>query len=86
MDFFAAIAAARYEGPRLVSPVRIRTAITTPTLIFLAGRSRAHDVNAVAAEAIQKLPNLRTVTLRDAAHHTLPMGDATAVAAGIRTS
>jgi pimeloyl-ACP methyl ester carboxylesterase len=85
-DFLAAIAAARYDGTKLVSPVRLRTVIATPTLLFLAGRSRAHNINTVASEALQKLPNLRTETLPNAAHHTLPIADATAVATGMRTS
>ncbi|WP_345035734.1 hypothetical protein [Streptomyces sannanensis] len=48
-------------------------ALEPPTLILLAGRSRAHDVRKVAARAAELLPDAECVTLPGATHHTLPL-------------
>ncbi|MFC9606646.1 alpha/beta fold hydrolase [Streptomyces niveus] len=68
MDFPAAGPA---RGPR-----PDRTALrelTVPTLLMLAERSRAHDVDRVAATARESLPDVRTVLLPGATHHSLPL-------------
>ncbi|GAA2408146.1 alpha/beta fold hydrolase [Streptomyces glaucosporus] len=66
----AGLPAARpVTGPR-PGPAELR-ALRTPTLLLLAGRSRAHDVRAAAAAARQ-VPAIRTEILPDATHHTLP--------------
>ncbi|MCI2419002.1 alpha/beta fold hydrolase [Saccharopolyspora sp. K220] len=43
-----------------------------PTLVLLAERSRAHDVQRVSAGARRLLPDVTVTTLLDASHHSLP--------------
>ncbi|MFC8452201.1 alpha/beta fold hydrolase [Kitasatospora sp. NPDC057223] len=43
-----------------------------PTLVLLAGESRAHDSRRVEAAARQALPHARTAVLPDVSHHALP--------------
>ncbi|MFJ1709674.1 alpha/beta fold hydrolase [Kitasatospora sp. NPDC088346] len=47
--------------------------LDVPTLVLLAGRSRAHDVARVA-EGARALPDVRLATLPGASHHALPAG------------
>ncbi|MET7856322.1 alpha/beta hydrolase [Streptomyces sp. NPDC005318] len=48
-------------------------ALDVPTLILLAGNSRAHSIAAVTATAARLLPHARTATIPGATHHTLPL-------------
>ncbi|WP_425580069.1 alpha/beta fold hydrolase [Streptomyces coeruleoprunus] len=67
----AAFPAARpVTGPRPAA--RALHALRPPTLLLLAGRSRAHDVGKAAAAA-RDVPAVRTETLPGATHHTLPL-------------
>ncbi|CAL9496552.1 Carboxylesterase YbfK [Streptomyces sp. enrichment culture] len=47
-------------------------ACTVPTLVVLAGRSRAHDTPRVATAARRLLPEAEVAVLPDASHHSLP--------------
>lgn len=58
-------------GPR-PSPKALR-ALRAPVLLCVAANSRTHDAREVAARAEAWLPNVRTVVLRDASHHSLPV-------------
>jgi pimeloyl-ACP methyl ester carboxylesterase len=50
-----------------------------PTLVLLAERSRAHDVDKVGATARRLLPDVTITVLPDATHHSLPMDPAAEV-------
>ncbi|GAA2786078.1 alpha/beta hydrolase [Kitasatospora sp. CM 4170] len=68
---FAGFPAARpVTGPR-PAPERLR-ALTAPTLVLLAARSRTHDARRVADLAQKALPGATVDVLPDASHHTLP--------------
>lgn len=56
-------------------------AVTAPTLVLLAGRSRVHDVARVADGARASLADSRVVTLAEATHHTMPTEDADQIGA-----
>ncbi|MCZ2847960.1 alpha/beta fold hydrolase [Modestobacter sp. VKM Ac-2978] len=58
------------------------SALAVPTLVVVAGRSRAHDPDRVARRAAA-LPGTTVVRLADATHHTLPLLDAPDVAAAV---
>ena len=63
-----------------------RTALAglgTPTLVLVAGRSRAHAPARVARGARSLLPDATVVELPEASHHTLPVLDADEVAAAV---
>jgi hypothetical protein len=47
-------------------------ALTVPTLVLLAGRSRTHNVRRVEANARKAVENLTIDTLPSASHHTIP--------------
>lgn len=47
-------------------------ACTLPTLVVLAGASRAHDVRRVQAAARELLPQAETVVLPGVSHHAMP--------------
>lgn len=65
-------------------PPRARlTGLTVPTLVLVAGRSRAHDPSRVARNARTLLPEATVAELPAASHHTLPVLDAADVAAAI---
>ncbi|MGY2066999.1 alpha/beta fold hydrolase [Blastococcus sp. SYSU DS0619] len=57
-------------------------ALDVPTLVVVAGRSRAHDPATVAAAAA-RLPTGEVQVLPEATHHTVPVRDATPIAAAI---
>ena len=64
-------------GPR---PEPERMAVcTVPTLVVLAGQSRAHDVEAVARGVRELMPRTVVATLPDASHHSMPMRNARAL-------
>ncbi|MET9901130.1 alpha/beta hydrolase [Streptomyces sp. NPDC006446] len=48
------------------------TACAVPALVLLAGRSRAHNVRRVAAEARRLMPGATVALLPNASHHSLP--------------
>jgi pimeloyl-ACP methyl ester carboxylesterase len=67
-----------YPQSRIVMPVRpdagrIR-ALTAPVLLLLAERSRVHDIRKVGDTAARLVPDLTTVVLPGATHHTVPIG------------
>jgi pimeloyl-ACP methyl ester carboxylesterase len=65
-------------------PPRARLAgLTTPTLVLVAGRSRAHDPSRVARSAQSLLPAAAVVELPMASHHTIPVLDAGEIAAAV---
>jgi pimeloyl-ACP methyl ester carboxylesterase len=65
-------------------PARVRLArLSTPTLVLVAGRSRAHDPSRVARNVRALLPDATVVELPAASHHTLPVLDAGEVAAAV---
>jgi pimeloyl-ACP methyl ester carboxylesterase len=73
-DFLAAAATARRAkvvAMRRPRPREVR-ACAVPTLVVLAGRSRAHRVPRVAAAARRLLPTADVVVLPTASHHSLP--------------
>jgi len=61
--------------PRRPSRARLR-GLNVPTLVLLAGRSRVHKVNRVAANARRLLPNVTVDVLPHVSHHGMPMVDA----------
>lgn len=65
---------ARIVMPRRPDPDALR-ALSTPTLVLLAGRSRSHDVRRVAREAGRLLPRVTIATLPGASHHSPPVHD-----------
>lgn len=48
-------------------------AMTVPTLVLLAERSRAHAIRRVAARAGALLPDVRTSVLSGLTHHSMPL-------------
>lgn len=74
------LAGGEYRGTKLVLPKQVREKVDVATTVVLAGRSRAHDIEAVRTAAQERLPHVDIVTLADASHHTLPM------AAGVELS
>ncbi|NUT36544.1 MAG: alpha/beta fold hydrolase [Hamadaea sp.] len=68
------------NGARLVMPKRFAAqelrALESPTLVVLAGKSKAHDVRKVGAGATRLLRKVTVRTLPEASHHTLPTEDA----------
>jgi pimeloyl-ACP methyl ester carboxylesterase len=61
--------------PRRPSRERLR-GLAVPTLLLLAGRSRVHNVDRVAANARLLLPDVTVDVLPHVSHHGLPMLDA----------
>jgi pimeloyl-ACP methyl ester carboxylesterase len=75
---------ARTPIVRTRRPPRQRLAgLTTPTLVLVAGRSRAHDPSRVARRARTLLPAATVVELPTASHHTIPVLDAGEIAAAV---
>ena len=75
---------ARSPVVRTRRPRRERLAgLTTPTLVLVAGRSRAHDPSRVARGARTLLPAATVVELPTASHHTMPVLDAGEIAAAV---
>jgi pimeloyl-ACP methyl ester carboxylesterase len=65
-------------------PSRDRLAgLTTPALVLIAGRSRAHDPSRVARGARTLVPEATVVELPQATHHTVPVIDAGETAAAV---
>lgn len=61
---------------------RIRT-LRVPTLVLVAGQSRAHDPAKVAVGARELLPQVTTTVLAGASHHSLPLDPAPAVSSAL---
>jgi pimeloyl-ACP methyl ester carboxylesterase len=75
---------ARSPIVRTRRPSRERLAgLATPTLVLVAGRSRAHDAARVARGARTLLPAATVVELPPASHHTMPVLDAGEIAAAV---
>lgn len=69
---------------RTPRPPRDRLArLSTPTLVLVAGRSRAHDPTQVARGARGLLPAATVAELPRATHHTMPVLDAEEIAAAL---
>ncbi|TYP89074.1 alpha/beta fold hydrolase [Blastococcus xanthinilyticus] len=65
-------------------PARDRLAgLAVPTLVLVAGRSRAHDPRRLVAGARSALPSVDLQVLPTATHHTMPVLDAPELAAAI---
>lgn len=52
---------------------------TIPTLVLLAGDSRAHDIRRVEAAARLHLPHVETAALPGLSHHSVPFARAVAL-------
>jgi pimeloyl-ACP methyl ester carboxylesterase len=63
--------AAKVVLPRRPAPDRLR-ALTVPTLLLLAEKTRAHDLHKVSANARKLMPGLAGTTLPDVSHHAMP--------------
>lgn len=61
----------KYVPARAAKPDELRT-LTLPVLLLLAGRSKAHSVARVEAEARAGISNLTVSTLPEATHFTIP--------------
>ena len=64
--------------PRRPAHDRLR-ASTVPTLLLLAGRSRAHDIRKVSANAHELMRDLVTAVLPAVSHHMVPTGQPAAL-------
>ena len=75
--------AAEFPRARVVTGGRPRAGqlreVTTPTLVLLAGDSRAHRVQRVAAAARRDLPHVETAVLPGVSHHGMPALQAAAI-------
>lgn len=73
---------AKFPKPAVVvhrpDPDRLQTS-TVPTRVLLAGRSKAHDVATVAAQARKLMPRAVISTLPESSHHSLPIVHADAL-------
>jgi pimeloyl-ACP methyl ester carboxylesterase len=76
----ATVPTSRLVMPKRPEPARLR-ALAVPTLVLVAERSKAHDVNRVATTAARLLPVVTTVVLPGATHHSIPTEDAKPLAA-----
>ncbi|MFI7424597.1 alpha/beta fold hydrolase [Nonomuraea sp. NPDC049684] len=47
-------------------------ALTTPALVLVAGRGKAHSPHRVASAAARLLPGARTAVLPRLSHHAMP--------------
>jgi pimeloyl-ACP methyl ester carboxylesterase len=61
--------------PRPPRPAEL-AGLHVPVLVIGAGQSRAHDVRRVIRRAQDRLPEVTTVTLAGASHHSIPTEDA----------
>lgn len=73
-------AGAEYRGSKVVMPRRpsaeaLRRA-TTPTLVLLAGDSKAHDVRRVEQRARSLMPSAEVHVVPGVSHHAMPIGRA----------
>jgi pimeloyl-ACP methyl ester carboxylesterase len=72
----AALGTADFPQSKIIMPHRPAAeslrALTVPTLLLLAERSRAHDVRQVEANARELMPDIAAVTLPGATHHSVP--------------
>jgi pimeloyl-ACP methyl ester carboxylesterase len=75
----AAVGADEFQT-KLVVPPRPRRerlrGLAVPTLLLLAGRSRAHNIDRVAANARRLLPDVVVNVLPHVSHHGMPMVNA----------
>lgn len=65
--------------PKLVMPRRPTAkqlrAMTVPTLVLAAEKSKAHDIERLVSNARRHLPDVTTVVLEGACHHSIPTED-----------
>jgi pimeloyl-ACP methyl ester carboxylesterase len=71
LDSAATARRSKVVAMRRPRPQDLRTC-TLPTLVLLAERSRAHEVQRVAAGARRLLPEARVAILPNASHHSIP--------------
>lgn len=67
----AGLPRAKVVMPRHPAPYRLR-ALTVPTLLLLAEKSRAHNIHKVSANARKLMPHIVTAVLPVVSHHTVP--------------
>lgn len=60
------------SGPKNDRP---RATARSSTLVVLAGASRVHDAERVAAAARRRLPDVETAVLPGVTHHGMPYAD-----------
>jgi pimeloyl-ACP methyl ester carboxylesterase len=74
---------AEFPDPKVVRGKRARArqlrGLTTPTLVLLAGDSRAHAIQRVEAAARLQLPYVETAVLPGVSHHGMPFVRAAAL-------
>lgn len=70
----AALGRPKIVLPRVPRPGEL-AGLHVPTLVVVAGRSRAHDPGQVADRARDRLPEVRTATVAGGTHHTMPTED-----------
>lgn len=72
----ACLGGGEHRGTKLVMPHRPKPerlqAMKVATLMLLAEKSKAHDINRVRANAQRVLPHLTTTVLAAASHHSIP--------------
>jgi pimeloyl-ACP methyl ester carboxylesterase len=68
--------------PRPPSPEQLAS-LSVPTLVAVAARSRAHDPNAIARRAFERMPSVSVTELPTASHHSLPTEHATELARAV---
>lgn len=75
----ACLGGGEYRGSKLVVPHPPRPddlrALEVETLVVLAQKSRAHDVDKVRDAAERLMPGVSVVTLPNASHHSIPATD-----------
>jgi pimeloyl-ACP methyl ester carboxylesterase len=75
--------AAEFPDPKVAIGKRPRArqlrGSTTPTLVLLAGDSRAHNIQRVEAAARLQLPHVETAVLPGVSHHGMPFVRAAAL-------
>jgi pimeloyl-ACP methyl ester carboxylesterase len=86
----AGLAAADFPAARIVRAKRPSKAalaeLKPPTLVVVAGRSKAHDLGRLAARALELLPGATVVRIEEATHHSLPTAHAKELGAALLTA
>jgi pimeloyl-ACP methyl ester carboxylesterase len=69
--------------PRTPSPEELAS-LAVPTLVAVAAHSRAHDPDAVARRARERVPAVSVTELATATHHSLPTEHGPELAEAVR--
>ncbi|MBB4913217.1 alpha/beta fold hydrolase [Streptosporangium saharense] len=79
--------AAEFPDTKVITGRRPRPeslrALTTPTLVLLAGRGKAHSPHRVASAATHLLPHAEVTVLPGQSHHSMPWHDAASLNAHV---